>query len=71
MLAVVRDVPRELVGPEFPVALGGGRHLAVFVPVPETSVDENDGAVFGQYDVGLAGEVRNVEPEAVAGAVQQ
>ena len=34
MLAVVRDVPRELVGPEFPVALGGGRHLAVFVPVP-------------------------------------
>ena len=66
---VVRDVPREFVGPELPVGLGGGGDFTVLVPVPETAVDEDDGAVFGQDDVGLAGEVLHVEPEAAAGAV--
>ena len=71
VLAVVRDIPREFLRPEFPVGLGGGGDFTVLVPVPETAVDEDDGAVFGQDDVGLAGEVLHLEPEAVAGAVQQ
>lgn len=66
MLAVVRDVPRELVRPEFPVAFWGGGVLAALVPVPEAAMDEDHGAVLGQYDVGFAGEIRNMEPKAVA-----
>mgnify|MGYP001099814085 CR=1 FL=1 len=66
--AVVRNVPGELLRPELPVALGGGCNLATLVPVPEAAVDENDGPVFGQDDVRLAGEIRSVEPEAVSRA---
>ena len=39
VLPVVRDIPRELLRPESPVALGGGGTLATLVPVPETAMD--------------------------------
>ena len=71
VLLVVRDVPRELLRPELPVALGGGGLLAPLVPVPEATVDEDHGLVFRQNEVRLAGEVRSVEPETVPRAVQQ
>ena len=71
VLSVVRDIPREFVGPEFPVGLGDGGHFAVPVPVPETAVDKDHSMIFGQDNVRLAGEVLHVEPEAVARAVKQ
>ena len=46
---------------------------AMLVPVPETTVDEDDGAVFRQDEVGLAGEqavLRAVDGEAVGEAVE-
>lgn len=45
----------------------------VFMPVPETAVDEDDGTVFRQDQVGPAGErpvVRPVDREAVAETVE-
>jgi hypothetical protein len=47
--------------------------MAVFMAVPETAVDEDDGAVFRQDEVGSAGEgfvFRAVDGEAVAEAVE-
>lgn len=71
VLPVIRDVPRKFVRPDFLVGLGGGRAFASLVPVPEAPVDEDHGAISGQYDVRLAREVSHMEPESVAGAVQQ
>ena len=36
------------------------------MPVPETAVYEDHGAVFGQCEVWFAGEIATVEPEPVA-----
>lgn len=71
VLSVVRDVPHKFVRPDVLVGLGGARPFASHVPVPETPVDENHGTVSGQNNVRLAGQVSHMEPEAVAGAVQQ
>jgi len=71
MPAVVGDIPRELVRPESPVALGGGGVLASLVPVPEAPVHKDHGPVFGQGDIRLAGEGGNMEPEAMARAMEQ
>lgn len=38
--------------------------------VPKAAVDEDDGAVLGQYEVGLAGEALVVEPVPVTSAPQ-
>ena len=39
--------------------------------VPEAAVDEDGGFVFGEDDVGTAGEVLGVEAKAVAHAVEE
>ena len=56
------------------MGFGGGGVFAAFMPVPEAAVDEDDGPVFRQHDVGFAGQVfvqRAVDGEAVAGAGEQ
>lgn len=61
--------------PEVGVGFGDRVVFAVFVAVPEAAVDEDDGAVFGEDDVGGAGEALDVYsiaeaqvPEGVAQA---
>ena len=49
--------------PEVRVRLGCGGVLTVFMTMPEAAVDEDDGAVLGEDDVGRAGEAA-VEMEA-------
>ncbi len=71
MLLVVRDVPRKLVGPKCPVALGSRGSLAALVPVPETPMDEDHRPMPRQNDVGLAGEILHMQPEPVPRAVEQ
>ena len=61
-------VPCYLGGPEVGVGFGDGVVFTVFVTVPEAAVDEDDGAVFGKDDVGLAGEAFVVDTEAEAQA---
>lgn len=69
-VVVASDVAVDFGGPE--VAVGGrqGGAGAAFVAVPEAAVDEDDGAVFGQDDVRVAGQVASMESEAVAEAVE-
>lgn len=38
--------------------------------MPEAAVDEDDGAVPRQHDVGRSGEVADMESEAIPGAVE-
>lgn len=39
--------------------------------VPKASMDEDDRLLAGQYDIGAAGKVAPMQPEAVAEAVKQ
>ena len=61
-------VPCYLGGPEVGVGFGNRVVFAVFVAVPEAAVDEDDGAVFGEDDVGFAGEASVVDAVAEAQA---
>lgn len=61
-------VPCYLGGPEVGVGLGYRVVFAVIVAVPEAAVDEDDGAVFGEDDVGFAGEASVVDAVAEAQA---
>jgi len=45
--------------------------FAAFVAMPEAAVNEDDGFVFGQNDVGTAGQFAVVQSEAVAHAMQE
>ena len=56
--------------PEWGVALGHYKVTAAFVPVPEASVDEYDGAVFAQHYVGGAGQAPDIHTVAVVTGVQ-
>jgi len=52
----------------------GGGLIATFMSVPETSVHKDDGLVFGENDIGAAGEffvIGGVDRKAVAGLVEQ
>lgn len=52
-----------------PELVVGGWEMAVsasFVSMPEAAVDEDGGAVFGQHDVGAAGEAADMDAEAEA-----
>lgn len=61
----------ELGQPPFASVCGCSAVLAAFVAVPEAAVNEDDGFVFGQDDVGTAGQFAVVQPEAVAHSMQQ
>ena len=50
--------------PEGGVCLGEDEVRAIFVSVPEASVDEDDCPIFLQYDVGCAGQALDVHPIA-------
>lgn len=51
--------------------LSAGRAIAIFLDWAEAAVDEDDGFVFEEDDVGAAGEVFGVEAEAVAHVVKE
>ena len=56
--------------PELGVALGHDKVTATFVAVPEAAVDEYDGAVFAQYNIGCAGQSLDVDPVTVSMGMQ-
>ena len=60
----------NLLLPEFGVCLGHYKVFATLVAVPETAVDEDDGAVFAQHYVGGAGQALDIYAVAVAVGVQ-
>ena len=70
VLPIIGNILLKLLFPEGFVGFGRSRIFTAFVPVPETAVDKDDGFVFRQYDVWLAGEAFDILPEAVACAVQ-
>lgn len=63
---VAGDVAGHFLTPELLVGLGNGVLGATAVAVPEAAVDEDDGAVLGQDEVGGAGEAFVIEPVPVA-----
>lgn len=63
---VAGDVAGYLFFPESGVRLGFDVLGATAVAVPEAAVDEDDGAVLGQDEVGGAGEALVIEPVPVA-----
>ena len=63
---VAGDVAGHFLTPELLVGLGNGVLGATSVAVPEAAVDEDDGAVLGQDEVGGAGEAAVIEPVPVA-----
>ena len=66
MLPVVDDVTGELVRPELPMALGSSRRLAALMPMPEASMDKNDGSISGQDNVRLPRQAGDMYSEPVA-----
>ena len=56
--------------PELAIALGHYKVTATFVPVTETAVDEDDGAVLAQHYVGGAGQALDIYAVAVAVGMQ-
>lgn len=67
---VAGDVAGYLFFPESGVRLGIDVLGATSVAVPEAAVDEDDGAVLGQDEIGGAGEALVIEPVPVALAPQ-
>ena len=65
-LFVTGDVAGYLFFPKVGVGLRRDVFGATAVAVPEAAVDEDDGAVLGQHEVGGAGKPAVVEPVAVA-----
>ena len=63
---VTGDVAGDFLAPECFVGLGNDVLGATAVAVPEAAVDEDDGAVLGQDEVGGAGEAFVIEPVPVA-----
>ena len=63
---VTGDVAGHFFTPELFIGLGNSVLGANSVSMPEAAVDEDDGAVLGQHEVGGAGESTVIEPIAVA-----
>jgi hypothetical protein len=70
VLLVPLDVASELCLPELDVAFRGVALLATLVSMPETSMNENDGIATAEDDIRLAGERLDVQPKAVACAME-
>ena len=51
---------------KFPTVCWRRAILAALMPMPEAAVDEDDGVVFRQDDVGFAGEVFDVKTKTIA-----
>lgn len=67
---VAGDVAGHFITPELFVGLGNGILSATSVAVSEAAVDEDDGAVLGQHEVGGAGESSVIELVTVAPSLQ-
>lgn len=67
---VTGSVGRDFGQPEVGVGFRHGRIAATGVAVPEAAVDEDDGAVLGEDDVGSAGELA-LQAEAQAAGEQE
>lgn len=61
----------EFLLPEILSALWGVGVLAVFVSVPVTTVDEDNGSVFWQDDIRLSRQVFSMETKAIAQAMER
>ena len=68
--AIALHVPTELFGPKAPVARGDGGRPASRMPMPEASADLDERPVAWENNVGMSGQGRHVEAEAVPVAVQ-
>ena len=64
LLHVALAVALNLGFPEGGVCLGQDEVRAIFVAVPEASVDEDDRPIFSQYNIGRAGQTFHVHPVA-------
>jgi len=67
---VIGGVAGKFLLPELFVCGGRGGVFAALVPVPEASMNEDDGFVFRQDDVGFSGEIFHMQSEPVSGPVQ-
>ena len=67
---VAGDVACYFLLPEFNMGLRHDIFGAVAVAVPEAAVDEDDGAIFRQYQIRRSGQALVVEPVSVAAAPQ-
>ena len=57
MVFIAFGVAVEFCQPPFAPVRGRSAVLAAFVAMPEAAVNEDDGFVFGQNDVGTAGQL--------------
>lgn len=67
---IIGNIALKFLLPEFGVGAGSGGVFTAFVPMPIAAVDEDDGVIFRQDDVGLTRQVLYILSEAVAFAVQ-
>lgn len=63
---VAGSVGFEFFDPEFTAVCWCGAVFAAAVAMPEAAVDEDNGFVFGEDNVGLTGQLGDVEAKAVA-----
>ena len=61
----------ELRQPVLATGSRGARAWATGMPVPETAVDEHDGAMFGQHDIRIAGQIGAMQSESKSKAVKE
>jgi len=59
----------DFLPPEFRPGLGPPEKVTI-MPMPEAAVDEDDGVVFREHDVGAPGEILTVKTEAEAPGVE-
>lgn len=71
MAFIAFGIAVEFGQPPFTAVRGGCAILTALVAMPEAAVNEDDGFVFGQDNVGTAREFGVVEAEAVAEAVEE
>ena len=67
---IIGNIALKFLLPPFGAGFWGGGLFATPMPMPEASVDEDDGFVFRQNNVRFAGQGGHVLAEAVASPVQ-